>query len=164
MLLNSKRVLDFAKFTFGGLLSCSLDLVGIAFHVTLLGQGITNVLLGNGRCALLPAVITEVIDHCTGNTRGVDTVVFEEASVFNGDDSFLHDGRDFVRGDDNALLVVETGNYLAVRIEHGGLGRGSDNLDVSGDLVEDLHPCFRRDCTGSDGRHQDASADHTDKC
>ena len=110
-------------------------------------------MLGNGRCALLPAVITEVVDHCAGNTRGVDTVVFEEAPVFNGDDCLLHDGRDFVRGDDNALLIVETGNHLAVRIEHGGLGRWRDNLDVGGDLIEDLHPRFRRDCTGSDGRH-----------
>ena len=164
MLLDSKRVLDFAKFTFGGLLGCGLDLVGIAFHVALFGQGVTNVLLGDGRCALLPAVITEVVDHCAGNTCGVDTVVFEEASVFNGDDCLLHDECDFVRGDNNALLIVETGNHLAVRIEHGGLGRGRDNLDVGGDLVEDLHPCFCRDCTGSDGRHQDAGADHTNQC
>ena len=153
LLFDGEGVLDFAKLTFSGLLGCGLDLVGIAFHIALFSQSITHVLLGNGRCALLTAIITEVIDHCAGNTRGVNTVVFEEASVFNGDDCLLHDGCDFVRGDNNALLIVETGNHLAVRIEHRGLGRGGDDLDVGWDLIEDLHPRLRCDCTGSDGRH-----------
>ena len=145
------------------MLGCGFNLVGIAFHIALFSQGVTHVLLGNGRCALFATIIAKVVDHCAGNTRGVHTVVFEEAAVFNGDDCLLHDGCDFVRGDHNALLVIEAGNYLAVRIEHGRLGRGRDDLDVGRDLVEDLHSRFRCDCAGSNGRYQDASTDHADK-
>ncbi len=55
--------------------------------------------------------------------------------------AFFHDGRDLSE-DNNALPIVETGNRLAVRIEHGWTRSRERQPDVGGDLVEDLHPAL----------------------
>ena len=123
-----------------------------------LHQDVADVLLGQSRCSLGPAV--GVGDDGADDAGRIDALVLVEALVLHGDDGVLHDGRDLVQGHDDAVLRVELGDLRAV----GGLdGRDLarlENVEVVGQLIEELGGGVRHSCRSADHGHREPCGEH----
>ena len=113
-----------------------------------LDEGVAHVLLGQRGGALTRAagVVGHQGPHHAG---GVDALVLVEALVLDGDDRVLHVDRDRAQGHHDAVLRVELGDLGAVGGQEGGDLAGRLNVEVAGELLEELGGCLGQRCRGA---------------
>ena len=77
-------------------------------------QGVADQLLRDGAGALREAALADIDQEGSSKTERVETPVLSEALVLDGDKSLLHLLRDFIDGENNAVLGGMKLDHLAV--------------------------------------------------